>query len=521
MSKSPTRDEVSSASRRRFRLLKLAFWLCLLLPLFFWGATNLWLNTSWGRGVVEARLNKRTGMEWRVEGITWSPWRGGTVSGASMLQPEALREYLDQPLIEVSQIQVRPYWGKLFRGDFRLREVRMDSPQITVSVEMLAAIAAETAQKQTLPKQGETTKLVAPQPKKPRPQEPRAPRQGKVPPSQPTEAVEKKAPPPTAPKRLPAGLPLHLFVKGATLRIVSVGKDIDLLNASAIDFDLPLFGEDAKGSLKLGELKVPGVDSIKGIEHKMVWKRPYLEIEEQTLNLDGLKVRYTAQLAALRGYPFFLDLVLDPQTLEHVGLLDRLAIDLKAHQIAGRVRASGSLVQPISWKSSAIVLGDKVSVTERHGGRELHFDEISVPAVFQQGRLQWSSARLIGEDISVLGNGRVSIAGGVSSVTRLVASPELADELKRAMMGVQLISRRPWWGDLDTPDRKYRDVYVTGVLMDPKIDLGNRHSELPLWQTLAATLHFIREEMKEEGVDLQPVPNKKLLEKKNHASHQR
>ena len=154
------------------------------------------------------------------------------------------------------------------------------------------------------------------------------------------------------------------------------------------------------------------------------------------------------------------------------------------------------------------VLGaSDLSVIEKHGGHQVHFDELSIPAVFQQGTLRWSSARMIGEDLSILGNGQVSVRQGVTAVSRVVVSPEIAAELRRAMFGAiggKSIGWAAWWEDLDTPDRKYRDIYLTGDLHDPQVDLGKNHGELPLWNTLASTLQFIRVEMKEEGVDLGP-----------------
>ena len=145
-------------------------------------------------------------------------------------------------------------------------------------------------------------------------------------------------------------------------------------------------------------------------------------------------------------------------------------------------------------------LGKKVRVKEEHGGRDIMFDAIVIPAVFRQGTLQWGGVRLIGEDISVLGNGRVSVRDGILSVTRFVVSPEVSEMLSRALHGSGLVRNGPrWWQDLDTPDRKMRDFLVTGSLMSPTIDAGYKYEELPVWQMIGTTLHFIREEMKEEG----------------------
>lgn len=524
MSKSSPRDDSGTASRRRFRVRKLALWL-LLIPLLFYGVSNLWLSSSWGRSMAEAKLKGRTGMDWQVQGMSWSPWNGFTVRGAKMLQPKSMRAHLVQPLLEVERIQVRPYWGQLFRGHPRIREFIVHAPKITVSAEMLAALASDAAQKQSPPQSNNPQEAVVPNtPVKPQP--PTSPQgKPKQPKPDPKPPVKKSTKPVTLPdgkERPPAGLALHLVVKNASIRVVSISKGVDLLDVKNINLNLPVLGEDAEGTIQLGEVKVPAVERMHDIEQTIVWKRPYLEVEEQTVEIDGVKIRYIAQLAIARGAPFLVDMVVDSQRLDHVTLLDRFAVDLQAGKIAGKIKASGALTKPMTWKSSAIVMADQLSMTEKHGDHKIHFDELSIPAVFQRGSLRWSSARVIGEDVSVLGNGSVSVRDGVNSVTRFVVSPEIALGLRRAMNGAHLIkSGDRWWQDLDTPDRKYRDVCLTGPIAAPEVDIGGRHGKLPLWKTLASTLHFIRVEMKEEGVELKPIPNKDLLNNKHHANHQR
>lgn len=522
MSEALPKDEgKSSAAPVRFRLGKIVFWL-LLIPLLFFGLSNLWLTSSWGTGVVERKLKERTSMDWEVQGATWAPWSGITIEGATMLQPQELRAEMEEPLLEVQRINVKPYWGRLVRGEVKAREVTVDSPQLTVSVEMLAALVSEV---------GESEPVAPPKPKKPvtppkvakdkgsnkksaqpNPKKTQQPKKKKE-----TAVAEERA----QPARPPVRPVMHVVVKDAGLRVISISEGVDLLSASSIDLDVPLFGEDAKGVIRLGDLKLPGIQDIRDVEQEIVWKRPYLEIEEQSLDLGGVRIRCAAQLGLLRGIPFSLDLIIDPQQIDHIDLLGHFALDVKADKVAGRVRAGGVLIKPMSWQSSMLLLSERLSVIEKHGGHQLHFDELSMPAIFQRGTFSWSSARVIGEDISFLGNGYVSLAGGITSVTRLVSSPELATLLHGAMIGSGLVSHRRWWEPLETPDRQYRDVYITGPLFNPNIDLGKQHLDLPLKQTLSRVMDFIRIEMKEEGVILKPLPNTNLSTPKNHANHQR
>jgi len=517
MSTPTPRDDGRPASLKRNRLLKVGFWL-LLIPLLVFAASNIWLSSPWGTGMAEQKLKERTGMDWSVESMTWSPWNGFTVRGAKMFQPEELREHLDQPLLKVESIQVQPYWGPLLRGQARPREVTMHGPKLMVSVEMLAALASHASQQEVLPEPEKAiTKPTPPKPAKKPTAKPQSPKSAKPPIAKKPAAPKPK--PPAEIKRPPAGLPVRLRIQDARVEIVSATKNIELLDANGIDIDLPVFGEDASGIIKLASLKIPGINPIHDIEQAVVWRRPYLEIEEQTIDLGDFKIRGIAQLGMSRSRPFLIDLAIDPQQLEKVNLLERFAIDVKAAQLKGRLKMSGSLTSPMSWQAAGMVYAENLQIKEHHGNNVIRFDEFSVPAVFQHGNLRWNSARLIGEDISVLGNGSVSISEGVNSVTRLVASPEIATKLHAAMLGAKMLNNRSWWADLDTPDRKYRDIYIHGSLVDPTIDLGTRHEEMPLWQTLAATMHFIRVEMKEEGVELKSIPNKELLKTHHHANH--
>lgn len=512
----PSDQGESCVSSLRFRFVKIALWI-LLIPVVLFLLSNLWLGSSWGRGVAEDKLKKRTGMDWEVQSITWSPWNGVTIKKAVVLQPQELRAQMNEPLLTVAQINVKPYWTKLIRGKISASEVAIVSPQFTVAVEMLAALVADQGQRVMVPQPSKVTR----QPKTTKSEElskkqkPQKPKRNQLANNKNKPVTKEKK----SPQRPPAQDPMRIMVKNASIRVISAAKGIDLVESSAMDLDVPISGEDAKGSIKIGELKVPGVPSVSGIEQELVWRRPYLEIEEQALELGGIHMRYSSQLGMLSGIPFLAQLVMEPQKIEHIDLLDRFALDVKSDRAAGRFNVIGSLVNPMSWRSSMIVMSDRLSVIERHGGHQLHFDEFSIPAIFQHGTLSWSSVRMIGEDISLLGNGRISPADGITSVTRVVAAPELAKELHGAMIGACLVRHRPWWKNLDTPDRKYRDVYITGPLSNPNIDLGAKHRDLSLWQTISAVLRFIRIEMKEEGVELKSVPNKNLLNPKYHANH--
>ena len=148
----PSGSSESSGGNKRSslgRLRRSLGWLVLLVLLLY-GASNLWLSSGWGTGLAEDKLKERTGLDWEVGSMTWSPWNGFTINDAQMLQPEELRAELTEPVVLVDRIRVKPYWTQLLRGRTRPKEVSIDSPELTISVEMLASLASRIPQSKVL-----------------------------------------------------------------------------------------------------------------------------------------------------------------------------------------------------------------------------------------------------------------------------------------------------------------------------------------------------------------------------------
>jgi len=508
---------------RRFR--RVAVWLSLILLLTY-GVSNLWLSSRWATGMIESRLKEKTGLDWQIGGILWSPWAGVTINDVKMKQPDVLQGHLEQPVIEVQSIQVKPYWGELLRGRIRIREITVDSPRVTVAVEMLGTLAMDAVRGQPMPpivspiEKPQTTPegqhdaggadVEVPSGGEMEDGKPKSPEKKLVKsrPSPPSKSDKAKQPADVKPVSRPAAaLPMHITIKGGALKVVSVNQGGDLIELEGLEMQLPLLGEDAEGKVQVALVKMLGGSEVRDLRQSILWTRPYLQWENSEVSLGRLNAAYRVQLGIsdkwrnLSSMPFLLDIEVKQQKLERVMWLERAAMEVKGDQVAARFRCVGQLMQPMTWSADMRCLGENVRVKEEHGGRDILFDEIVIPAVFRQGSLRWSGVRMIGEDLSVLGNGRVSVRGGVLSITRLVASPEVSGMLNRGVHGAGLLRNGPrWWQDLDTPDRQVRDLLISGSLMELVVDAGYHHEEIPVWPMVQTTLQFIREEMKEEGV---------------------
>lgn len=510
----------SSVRRKLFRAL--CWGGVVLLGIF--AASNLWLWSAWGTGMVEAELKKRTGQDWEIGSISWSPWNGISLYDTAMLQPEELREALDQPVLKVDRVRVRPYWLQLVRGRVYPKSIEVDSPELTVSVEMLASIASRTGR---TPAQGPV--LTAPVR---HPQSPGKKAPATAPVTQKSKQVKptQKKPPvsgakPASPQvdRGAPGLPLHVKISDAQLSFISVNKGIELVTFDGAALDLTMLGEDSEGSMHLRSLQIVGLPEVKDIQQKLVWKRPYLEIEEQVIELGGVEGRFIAQLGLgknrLGKLPFLVDFVIDRQKVESAQWFEQIALIVDAQDLVARMRVSGLLHRLDTWRGDGMFAAEGFFVRERHGNRDVIFDEVFIPVIFRQGQFRWNSVRLMSEDLAIMGNGSLSVRDGHLSITRVVASPETAQVLRRGMSGAHIPgARRYWWKNLDTPDRRVMDLLVSGPLMEPQVDLGVQHDDLPLLPLIGKVMDFIRYEMKEAGKDMRPFPQLEFEKKKDQNS---
>lgn len=545
-------------------LEKLSFWgrgcfflLCLIVVTFLlFVFSNLFLSSSWGGDVVARRLEKRLGLECDVGAASWSPWRGVIVKEVVIQQPVELRGFLNKPLASVSEVQVIPYWSKLLKGKVEASQVTVVQPELTISLEMLSAVASKYNQSNAVrkgalkeePKRANVpgkdkrpkdkpsgTSEDSGEPRVPEVSEPRVvgnPARNLVKKSEGKQVslqknskkqVTKKAQTDLV-NELPVELPLWLKVEEAQLNIVSVSERVELLTLSSVSLNAPIFGEDADGVLKIGELKALGQVFGEKVEEELQWRRPFLKLSDDHLNLLGLDIMHQSQVMMRRGQPraaaFQILVELKEQPLREQRLLEEFAIVLAGEKVSGSVKVGGGLFAPLSWRGAMLGSAQNFYVEELHGGHRIQFDDVRAPAVFNRGQLRWGGLRLIGEDVAILGNGHLSSSGEILAVTRLVVSPEVAYEINAAMNGAMIPGvSHSWWKNLDTPDRKVRDVTLYGHVADPAVDLTKKYQFLSLWDVLGKMKEFARREMFEEGKVLQPRQNHEMFSNQAHESH--
>ena len=488
--------------------------------------SNLWMMSPWGVGMAERKVSQRLGMDCEIRSMRWSPWNGITVSQLRVLMPGDD----NQSILNVESVRIKPYWKPLLRRQLQLREVRLNQPRIELAIEALAAVPADVdlieKPPPIPPALAANRALLVPQAEAAA--QAKAEAQAKavarasiadyanaLDQTKPSSQVLVQQTPsqkvPVKPasdvvaelKRIPAGPSMRLLVNDASIRLFSLTKNRDLLTVNKVSLDLPLSGKDANGFIEVAGIDLPDVAELPDFKQKLAWKRPRLEIEEQEVDLGFAKINMRVQLGLQNvqsRLPFIVDMVIRPQQVESLAWLEQRSMHASAGLIAGRFRLLGMLADPLGWKAEGVFAGERVTVQAGEGRPRVTFDTVFLPVILQSGKLHWLGLKMLGEDFSILGNGRVSMRGGMVSVTRIVASPEVAEVMEKSLSRAGLVETR-WWYDMYTPDRKVRDLIVSGSVLNPTIDVGPGHARLPL----SHLLHLIMNPGKHQMVPKAPA----------------
>ncbi len=425
--------------RGRRRGLRRCLWLALpLFPIAALAALNLWLASPPVRSWIAGKIRQRVGLETRIAGATVSPWNGIQLHGLEMLQPAPLRPAVSDPLLKVGNLKLTPVWRAWLRGRTEIQAIDLDSPQLVFPVEILADLAKGSVH------------------------EPPPPAVAVNPPPQPVPAPSVEKPPaPSAsskPPPAPAAIQLPptgwLRVRNASLRIVSASGNKDLLEVSGIRGEVPVSGSPARSKLRITSLRVLDDETLSNMDADLDWRPPFLTLQPLETLVHGVKLSAAGQAALVRGLPLQVDVQVPAQPLA----LDPLPMNgrVEAASFASSARFRGFLLGPASWQGEWVARCEHVKV--RAAEHEAGFDRGHLITTLRGGMLQCGDARLIGDDLSLLGNAAFIADGRLAAVLRIVAAPDAA-----ASVGGRLFPN-PRLTPLSTPQRAAVDLHATGNL---------------------------------------------------------
>lgn len=468
------------ANRRGFRRWRRWLLAIATLPLGALALSNLWLASPWGRGWLATKIQHRSGgLPTRVGGASWSPWNGVTLRDVVVSQPPAMDAATTDPLLQIDSLRLTPVWRTCMRGRWVVRDVELESPRVVLSVEMMSQLAQQAS--------APAAPLAAIEPAVPPiaalqpggeapPQAATAPSPVAPQPSGGPQASNTPPPPPAAPAPVVAPLPptSWLRLRHASFRLVSGNSALPLLEIADLTSDLPVSGEAANSTLGLASLKTHGRVLLADFQAPLAWQSPVLSLKPATVTLDGMHFQFAGKLAFLSGLPLQLEVQMPRQSPAPFELPGGAVA--KAGELATNGRFRGLLLAPATWQGDCSVDGAAISINA--GEHHASFDNGSCFIALRGGVLSCLDARMVGDDLSLLGNATLFADGRAAGVLRLVAAPDaILGIVKRFFPKCQ---PAPALTPLNTPQRVACDIEVFGTLNALEAQLGHNGPLVPL-----------------------------------------
>ncbi len=441
-------NEAPTGGARRWKR-----WLLLLalLPFLAFGASNLALNSPWFLRWIAGKIEQRTTLETRIGGASWSPWNGATILDLQVEQPAVLRPIVSEPLIRISSMRIVPVWKQWLHGVPDVREITLKSPRIVLPLELVSHFAP--------PVEIKTQPAPAPS---------AAPTPQAVPPpapATPPEATQPAAPPATAAAPPPPSAPTDfVHLSDASFALVIGGSPI--LETSGISGSVPVAGKEAKSSLKISSLEMIGQKIVSDLRLPLHWQSPAISLVPTDFEFQGLKLKFAGQLALLSNLPAGFDLVLPKQPGQPIALPG--GNSFAATEVTGNTRFRGLLLAPASWQADLVTTA--VQPVVKFGGNESKFDNAQTITVLRGGTLSCIDARIIGDQVSMLGNATVRSDGRAAAVLRIVAPPETTMGIVNQFFPG--LKAPPAFSAMSTPQRAALDLEAFGSLGDLQFRLG-------------------------------------------------
>lgn len=432
-------------------------------PALFLLGVNVWLATSPGRKWIAGKIGGKTGLQTDVGWSSVTPWSGVTIHKLSLAQPEALRAGVPAPLAEVERIRLSPVWKACLHGHLEVHDMDLDSPHITLPLELLAHLGAFPKPPHAVASQPP----IVPQPPGIQPPVAQNPS-----PQQPPATAKPITPAAPSP---PTG---WIRLRNASFSLVTAGHAANpVIRIACVDGDIPAAGAAAESKLRIAEITCLRGYRISPPEIPLRWQEPELTFSESKWDLSGWKISLGAKCALRPGLPFLVEMLLPKQDGSwHVPSFARLETKITSGNAMGRF--GGFAVAPSTWQGDFAVGTEKLTLPFQD---HLSFEQTGVLLGLRSGIAACRDARAIGESASFLGNATVLADGRCAAVLRVVLHP---DSARNIIERTNAILPGTSWGfaPMGAPDRLFADISAHGTLDHITVTLGGNGSALPLPQ---------------------------------------
>lgn len=417
---------------------------------------NLCLASNSSCAWIARKIQERTRLEASVGGATFLPWNGLQIYEVKLLQPPPLRKGVGEPLMKIQRIGLSPVWKAWLRGKLELNSITLDQPHWVVPVELLAEIAKSRAPSQAA---APPPQVAVPQPPPPAADAPSTP-VTPTPPAAPAPPAT-QAPVSTAPTA-------WIHVKDASFTLLSASNKKLWFQTSGIRGSIPVAGGNAESVLEIGTIRVADRELVRDFRPVLQWRAPFLAVKPMEGKLSDwgqFQYQLAAQIGLVQGLPLQIEMRLPEQAHGDFKLPE--AYEAKAAKIAASARFRGLLLAPQSWQGDFVA--EAKEPAGKVGGQQAAFDRGSAIVVLRGGMLSCVDARLIGDELSFLGNATVLADGRIAAALRMVAPPANVEGIvNRIFQNQSGIPMTP----LSTPQRTAFDLQAFGSLQEIYLQLG-------------------------------------------------
>lgn len=441
----------TDGSRGKRRWPKFLAWL-LTLPIALFVLSNLALNSGWTRRWVAGKLEKNFGLPAQIGSLSWSPWFGVEAENVLIQQPAPLRTFVKEPLARIERLRVVPIWRDWLHRRWTTRSITLVSPRLVMPVEILSHFASQP--QPAPPAAGPPVAVVMPP-------QPASPVVG------PTLAPTPGPPAIAKPMPTPPPVPTSwLHLENASIALVRAGSDHALTEFSGITGAIPIAGDAAKSHIGVDHIFLGGHEMADNLGSDIEWKWPVLALRPVTFGAAGLNFRIAAQIANLPDAPVQFEWEMHPQELKETAL--PLAATASARSISAAFRFRGLVLAPVTW-AGVLTAAAEIPII-RVGENVQTFDRASFVGVLQGGSLECREAKLVSDNLSVLGNGAILADGRISGSVRLIGPPESVTSI--VSQGFPTLPKPLSLTPLATPQRSAFDIEIFGSLGDMQVRFG-------------------------------------------------
>jgi hypothetical protein len=255
-------------------------------------------------------------------------------------------------------------------------------------------------------------------------------------------------------------------LKNASFTLLAASTGKPWFDVSGLNGAIPLSGNAAESVLRVGSLRIADNPVLTDLEAVLDWRFPFLSLKALETEIRGVKLNLAGKLALLSGLPLQIEAQMPKQKPAPVSLPGDAHAE--AESIAANARFRGLLLAPGTWQGDLVA--EVISPSANIAGHDAKFDRGSAVTVLRGGMLSCIDARLIGDDLSLLGNATLLADGRAAAVLRLVAPPENVTAIvNRAFPDMP---QPPPLTDLSTPQRAAFDVEAFGNLQQMFLRLG-------------------------------------------------